>query len=815
MNLFTQRLYDVLCLIYSPDKYIILVGDFNVDFSITTDTSTSVFQLLLGFGMESHVHGMTRVTSMTASQIDNIFTNITSREIEGEVYMSNISDHYGQIIKFRLQNKKKVIQYERKRTFSDNNIVTFTNYLKNDNFQSVYESIGVNEKYLTFYRIFYYYFDCAFPMDVRRENESASNWVNSDIKNYAKYIKDLYVWYKQTHSDLVFAHYKAERKEYRKYLSCYRKGINNNKILNSKNKTKSAWNIYKKETNKNKSKPTIKLKNNKLLIDDPQLVAEIFSDQFNLLCSPCNVACSTSNNNFPTLFLTPVSEQEIFNIIMNLPNKYSSGLDEIPVCVLKYVAESICCPLANIINECFLTGTFPSELKKAKLIPIHKKGDAHNPGNFRPVSLLSSVSKVFERAIYNRLMSFIEQQNILSPNQYGFRPKRSTELAIFNTIKFIMEKIDHNEKVAGLYFDLSKAFDTIDHSLLINKLEAYGIRGMSAKLIHSYLMERRQVVCVMENGKQNFSEPVEIQQGVPQGSILGPLLFLLYANSLSDGFVAGLACQYADDTSVILADPTAGGLSRGCSWIADQMQSWCQNNNLKLNVEKTGLIAFNKTKQNESLLVRLNIKSIPTSDNIKFLGVHIDPTLSWNFHIENLTLKLGRYCFLFRRLREVLSRDTIRTFYFACVQSIINYGILFWGASGSAINAFRAQKKIIRAIYKLHPRTSCKPFFSELGVPTVPSLYFQSLVIFVRKYPHFFQANSDNYTLDMSMITRGRGDLRIPMHNSTFFEKGPYYRGIKAYNMLPSHIKETTDLKRFKSKVAEFIMEKCFYSFNF
>lgn len=176
---------------------------------------------------------------------------------------------------------------------------------------------------------------------------------------------------------------------------------------------------------------------------------------------------------------------------------------------------------------------------------------------------------------------------------------------------------------------------------------------------------------------------------------------------------------------------------------------------------------------------------------------------------------MSRYCFLFRRLREVLSTDTIRTFYFACVQSIISYGILFWGASGCAINAFRAQKKIIRAIYKLHPRTSCRPFFSQLGVPTVPSLYFRSLVVFIRTHPYFFQSNADNYSLEMSMTTRGRGDLRIPLHSSTFFERGPYYRAIKAYNGLPNHIKEITDLTRFKSRVNEFIMEKCFYTFNF
>ena len=177
------------------------------------------------------------------------------------------------------------------------------------------------------------------------------------------------------------------------------------------------------------------------------------------------------------------------------------------------------------------------------------------------------MSKVFERVIYTRIMSFLRKFNVLTKNQYGFCPNHSTQLAIFQVLSYIVENVDRNEKVAGLFFDLSRAFDTIDHSILMKILYKCGIRGKGAQILESYLSDREQIVCIERNGVKCFSSSSLVKQGVPQGSALGPLLFILYVNGLCDSFVGSLICQYADDTSVVLSGSSFSGLSQACTGV--------------------------------------------------------------------------------------------------------------------------------------------------------------------------------------------------------------------------------------------------------
>ena len=818
-KLFFGNLIELLDKLYCPTKFYVISGDFNFHFHDPNDNDAlSLVNILSSYGLKPHISGYTRVMSgQGSSQLDNIFSNVNEESVFSEIYTTNISDHFGQIIK--INNIIKLCHnqtFMKKRFFNDQNLLRFLNYLSEITWDEVYLAQGASEKYTAFYRIFYYYFDLSFPVSTTRVKPEKACWVNTEIRNYSGYIKDLYVWYKQTNSQVVYDTYRSERKAYRKYLSNYHRSINDNRIINSKNKTKTAWGIFNSECNKTAKNLDISLKINDLTVEDPLVIAELFGGQFNLPFTPLTNYNIKNQNNYPTIFLDPVDAGEIFKELMNLPNKYSSGLDEIPVYVLKFVALFISNPLENIINESFITHIFPSDLKKAKLVPVYKKGDRQCIANYRPISLLPAVSKVIEKVINARLVQHLSVFHILSNNQFGFRPNRSCEMAIFKAISYITDQIDKNKKVSGLYFDLSRAFDTVDHKLLLNKLNSYGIRGAAACLIESYLSGRQQTVCISRNGNQYYSNTTEIRQGVPQGSVLGPLLFLLYVNELGSDLGGGVVCQFADDTSVILADASVAGLSRDCSGTAEMMCRWCTDNHLTLNSDKTGLILFNKTPLgSESLLVRLNGKSIPSVNHIKFLGLHLDPTLDWEHHISILKSKLNSLCFIVRRLRDVVSRETLKLFYFGQIQSIIAYGICFWGSSKRALGIFRMQKRIIRCIFNLHPRTSCGPYFNQFGVLTVPSLYFSSLVLFVKRNHHLFPVNSQQYTADMVIETRGRNDLRIPLHRSTFYERGPYYRAIKAYRLLPNSIRLLEGVHCFKKQVTRWLLDRCLYSFNF
>ncbi|CAH1977118.1 unnamed protein product, partial [Acanthoscelides obtectus] len=305
-------------------------------------------------------------------------------------------------------------------------------------------------------------------------------------------------------------------------------------------------------------------------------------------------------------------------------------------------------------------------------------------------------------------------------------------------------------------------------------------------------------------------------QGVPQGSILGPLLFLLYVNGLRDRFMEGLICQYADDTTVVLTASDMSGLSGVCSCAVGTMQDWCKDYALRLNADKTGLLTFSKSSaRDESLLVRCNSGPIPEMTDIKFLGIYLDSSLNWDCQTFVLVGKLHSFCALVRRLRNEVSLTTLRQFYYSSVQSLLTYSIMFWGSSRGAMSVFIAQKRILRCILRLHPRTSCREHFSRLGFLTVPSLYFLALVLFVKKHMYLFNSNAHYYAKSMTVVTRGRENLSVPAHSSAFFKRAPLYMAVKTFNMLPIDIKSESKPIRFKRAVEKFLLDRCLYTFDF
>lgn len=309
-----------------------------------------------------------------------------------------------------------------------------------------------------------------------------------------------------------------------------------------------------------------------------------------------------------------------------------------------------------------------------------------------------------------------------------------------------------------------------------------------------------------------------IKQGVPQGSILGPLLFLLYVNSLSSALTRDNArvFQYADDTSVIVVDSSLEGAAVVSSGVVEDMRRWCDSNSLKLNESKTGLLTFSiQRTRSESPYVKLGHKSIPELTSFTFLGVTMDPCLSWYDHIKNLTSRLASICGLIRYLREQVSLDSLKVYYFAHVQSIISYGILLWGSSPYSHRIFVWQKRIVRCMLSLPYRASCEPYFREYKIMTVPSLYVLSLVMFVRKNPDLFLTNADSYATGVNVTTRTRSALRVPEHSTTFFQRGTQYRAVKAFQALPDELRNTKNsLKAFRKSVIGYLQNRVLYTFD-
>ena len=348
-------------------------------------------------------------------------------------------------------------------------------------------------------------------------------------------------------------------------------------------------------------------------VTDPHKIANAFNNFF-VKCGP-NIANKIKNSKYNykhflgdkvlnSVFVDAVREDEIFKILNSFDSKKSTGPNSFPIKILKDFSNILAKPLASIINLSFSQGIFPSSLKLAKVTPIYKnKGDTTSCNNYRPISLLSIFSKLFEKCIYKRLYSYLEKNNLIYEKQFGFRKGYSTNHALISLIETIKSYLDKDNLVCGVFIDLQKAFDTVDHDILLYKIYHYGIRGEAYNWIKGFLTNRKQYVNIsgFESSKQS------ITCGVPQGSTLGPLLFLLYINDLNRAFSKCVVHHFADDTNLIFASKKKETIETVMNHELKILVEWLKANKLSLNESKTELIIFHSQyKRIPDISIKIN-----------------------------------------------------------------------------------------------------------------------------------------------------------------------------------------------------------------
>ena len=402
------------------------------------------------------------------------------------------------------------------------------------------------------------------------------------------------------------------------------------------------------------------------------------------------------NRNQFELIIAHISHEEVLNIINALPNK-GTGPTSIPLRLLKDVADIIITPLCHIINLSFSSGIFPDLLKVTKVVAIHKGGSTEEVNNFRPISLLSIFDKIIEKLMHKRLYEFFEEHNILYKFQFGFRKKMSTGHSLIEITEEIKESIDNGKFGCGIFIDLKKAFDTVNHDILLTKLEHYGVRGALLKWFESYLSNRRQYV--YHNGIA--SDMKAITCGVPQGSVLGPLLFLIYVNDLPNISDKLRFFLFADDTNIYYDSENLIELEKTVNQELRKLSQWLNINRLALNVSKTNFVIFRANKKvYHNVTLILNRKAIEQKDHVKYLGVLMDEHLNWKKQIANVTKKISRGIGILAKLRSYLDPKLLRNIYHSIVYSHLSYGVEAWGSAYASDleKILILQKKAVRIL---------------------------------------------------------------------------------------------------------------------
>ena len=737
---FTQNYFEkIINKLSTEDKIAYLMGDFNIDLLKIEDEEkvNNFFNTLTSNLFVPHITLPTRITSHSKTLIDNIFSNDPnfSRAISGNFTFS-ISDHLPQFLlvpKETNNTPKKHNIFKRSKKYEKEDIVAdFININWNDIISP--EKMDSNYSFQMFNNKVDELVNKHLPEKKLNKKDfklQAKPWITPGILNSIKRRDKLlnsYINAKEVNrKEELHLQYKCLRNRIVALIRLSKKYYYQNYFSNNTKNIKKTWSGIKSLINIraiNKEHPNSILINNNLE-NEPTKMADCFNSYFTTVAEKLQQNIYFENTNFANYLNTPVVQNFLFEsvdmgeinvIIDSLENNKATGPHSIPTEILKLVKFNLCYPLKEIINISFATGIYPDSLKVAKVIPIFKnKGDQLLVSNYRPISLLSNINKIFEKLVYSRLSSFLNLQNCIYELQFGFRAKHSTNHALLSLTEIIKFALDNSNFACGIFIDLQKAFDTVDHEILLRKLEYYGSRGVANNWVKSYLSNRQQFVSI--NGFK--SKQQTMKYGVPQGSVLGPLLFLIYINDLHKAIKYSTVHHFADDTNLLVVGKNLEIIQKQINRDLKLLCNWLRANKISLNASKTELIIFRdpRKKIQRELKIKINGKKLIPCKSVKYLGIYIDCHLNWKTHQSEILSRLTRANGMLCKIRHFVVFETLKMIYFGIFSSILMYGSQIWGQQNQILKNLQIlQNKAIRIINFQPPRTSATPIFKKCEI---------------------------------------------------------------------------------------------------
>ena len=615
-----------------------------------------------------------------------------------------------------------------------------------------------------------------------------SPWITKGLLKSINKKNKLYKQYLHSPSNKGLQKFKTYKNKLNMLIRKAKRKYFFSKFEQSKNNMKQTWNTInnilgrgRKQSAHNKFKDDI----GNVFIN-PEDISNQFNDFFgNVGPKLASNIQSTGKSYFEylknpinsSMYMKPMVEMDITKIIEKFnPNK-SAGDDNIGNFIIKRVAKEIVKPLTQIFNLSISTGSVPEKLKIAKVIPIYKKQDAEIFSNYRPVSLLPCFSKILERLVFDQCINYINTYEILNDKQFGFRSKHSTYMAIIQLVDKINTAVEKNETTIGIFLDLSKAFDTIDHNILLYKLEHYGFRGIVLEWFKNYLSNRKQYVSY----NSCKSQLEDIVCGVLQGSILGPLLFILYVNDITGTSNVLDFILFADDTTILYSHENIESQISVVNAELEEVSNWFKTNKLSVNASKTnymilGTSHMTSVKAQQHFNVILDDTVLDRVKCTKFLGVLIDENLTWKCHIDCVSKTLSRNIDIMNKLKYFIPGRILYSLYCTFILPYVNYGILIWGNTCKVYldKLIKLQKWAIRTISNSHYRSHTQPLFAKHNILKVNDMYSLELGVFMYKYStndlpgifnDYFTKRSDIHGYQ----TRHVNDLNLTKNKKTLF----------------------------------------------
>ena len=783
----------------------------------------------------------TRITNTTSTLIDNSFINFYEQSWKSGIIYENYSDHLPTFLIFpfskdSLKSDPTVTNLQF-RKFSAANYEAFYTILRDTNWP---KALNINTtssnndvlcnsaktKFNEFLIKFENIFNKAFPKTTTTKPKSdklrlKNPWMTQELINCCKIKSRMYKIYRRYDNVVSHTKYKLYSKFLKNKIKYAEKSYYHKIFVNGSSSTKQMWQNINLILNPNATQ----IVNSEFVINDEMCKdLNTITNSFNVFFTQIgtnlaqvipdghgNIFDSMGVPTRESIIFYPTDNFEIKSVIASLKNSSSAGPDDIPSSVIKAASPFICEILAYLINSSFTHGFFPDALKIAKVIPVYKSGDKTNIANYRPISILNGFSKIIERIICTRLNSFFDRFRVLSDGQFGFRKGHSTFMPLAIFTNKISEAKDNGSFAIATYIDLMKAFDTINHNILLKKLEFYGIRGSPLNVLGDYLMNRSQYV--LFNNK--ISHCQNITTGVPQGSVLGPLLFLIYINDICKLSPDLDLYLFADDTNALFIDKSLPNLIKKVNIGLSKLNDWFILNKLSLNASKTKYMLFGSNKIKFDYCISINNVPIDKVSYCTFLGVAIDDQLNWKKHIDSICSKLSSAIGVIFKIRYKIDTKTALLLYNALIGSHLAYCNLIWGYGyRSSLNAiFTLQKRALKICLFLPKKTNTCYVFDAANKLTIFEINEFTVLSFVYSVinhllPHVLQDFYIRVTDVHSYGSRRYLNIHTAHSSSNIRRFSPAVRGAALWNCLPVLIKQSVSSFAFSRLLKNHIVER-------